>query len=219
MNFFYPSFLGRNMRRFLYIQIVLVGPTNLWKPLMTRLKRAAALSLVACVALTACAGSHNRGPKRPELSPERKAELYERFVVRWDENGDGGVSCADIEIRRDALFTELDTDTDNLLASVEYRYAKFEDKSFLFHLFADVDSDASGSISRDELHSVSDSLFASLDKDGNCIVSREEAATAAQKQARDERGKDSEDRGGREGREGGRGPRGQRPVGFTNFIG
>lgn len=175
---------------------------------MLLLNKTVALTLASSLCLAACAGRDDGRPKRPELTPERKAELYERFTVRWDFNGDGLVSCADVEFQREQLFTLLDTDTDDQLASGEYRYAKFEDKSFLFHLFTDVDTDSSGSISRVELNRVQHSQFASLDKDANCLVDEEEAAIAARERAREARGEGA-NREGRNGRGGGR-PGGQR---------
>lgn len=171
------------------------------------------LTLILALSLTACAGRGDRGPERPTLSPERRAELAERFTVRWDHDRDGIVTCADVAFERASLFTLLDTDENKELASAEYRYAKFEDKSFLFHLFDDVDIDHSGSISLQELQEVSHSQFASVDKDGNCIVSEEEAVEAMREQARTRR--EGGERQGERGRgRGGRG--GQRPGGVTD---
>lgn len=167
-----------------------------------------ACSLILSLGLIACAGSNDRGSKRPELSPERKAELYERFVRRWDLNADGQVTCVDVDLQRRALFSVLDKDSDEQLTSGEYRYAKFEDKSFLFHLFSDVDVNSSGAISFEELNGVTHSQFTSLDKNGDCLVSELEAEAEARERARDGR----EGRGGRgKGGPGGRGDR--RPNG------
>ena len=173
------------------------------------------LTLILTLSLSACAG-RDRGPERPVLSPERRAELAERFTRQWDHDRDGVVTCADLAFERAVLFTLLDTDNNEELASAEYRYAKFEDKSFLFHLFDDVDTDHSGAISLQELQNVSHSQFASVDRDGNCIVSEEEAVEAAREQARTRR--EGGDRQG--GRDRGRGGRGsQRPNGATNTPG
>ena len=177
-------------------------------------KATTAFTLASALFLSACAGGSDRGPKRPELTPERKAELYERFVRRWDLNADDQVTCVDVKLQRRALFSVLDTDPDEQLTSGEYRYAKFEDKSFLFHLFSDVDTDSSGAISLNELDAVKHSQFESLDKNGDCIVSELEAEAEARERARDGReGRGGREKSGRGGR-GGRGERGgQRPNG------
>lgn len=161
--------------------------------------------------LAACAGSQKgpggRGGAPREIPSERKAELMGRFLVRWDHDRDGSVTCDDVAFERGKLFTLLDTDGDDLLVSGEYRYAQFEDKSFMFHLFTDVDADSSGTVSRDELTGVVHSQFAGLDRDGDCFVSEEEMLTAARERMRERRRQE-----GGEGRGQGRG-RGQRPPG------
>jgi len=166
------------------------------------------LALITLSLLAGCANNRDDRRKRPELSPERKAELYERFVRRWDLNADGQVTCVDVNLQRRALFSVLDKNADEKLTSGEYRYAKFEDKSFLFHLFTDVDTNTDGTISLMELDGVTHSQFTSLDKNGDCIVSELEAEAEARERARDGR----EASGGRgKGGRGGRG--GQRPNG------
>lgn len=166
----------------------------------------------------ACAGPGGKGPgrggpgqrpeHRPEMTPERKAEMFERFTMRWDHDGDGSVTCADVAFERAQLFARLDADKNDGLASGEYRFAKFEDKSFMFHLFSDVDADRSGEISLDELKSATHSRFNSIDRDGNCIVTPEETAAQAGKRLRGPRPK-----GGEKPGPGGR--RGRGPGGLT----
>lgn len=166
------------------------------------------LALITVSLLAGCAGNRDDRRKRPELSPERKAELYVRFVRRWDLNADGQVTCVDVNLQRRALFSVLDKNSDELLTSDEYRFAKFEDKSFLFHLFTDVDTNGDGAVSLRELDSVTHSQFTSLDKNGDCIVSELEAEAEARERARDGReGRGGKDKGRREGRGG------QRPNG------
>lgn len=135
-----------------------------------------------------------------------------RFMDHWDQNGDGQVTCADVNLQRARLFAQLDVDENEELASGEYRYAKFEDKSFLFHLFTDVDTDKSGAVNLEELQSVIHSQFASMDRDGDCFVTNEEAAAAMRERAREVRS-EREGRDGR-GRSGPR-PNGRRPSGLT----
>lgn len=161
------------------------------------------LALTTACMLVGCAGNRDARREGPKLSPERKAQLYERFVRRWDLDADRQVTCADVNLQRRALFTVLDTDSNELLTSGEYRYVKFEDKSFLFHLFPDVDTDSSGSISFTELNGVKHSRFASLDKNGDCIISEIEAEAEARERAHDGRARPEDGkRGGHRGRGG-----------------
>lgn len=152
--------------------------------------------------LAGCANNRGERRERPELSPERKAEMYERFVRRWDLNADNQVTCLDVTLQRRALFSVLDKNYDEQLAPNEYRFAKFEDKSFLFYLFTEVDKDTSGAVSLRELDSVTHSEFASLDKDGDCVISELEAEVDSRNRARDRRdGPNGRERGGRGDRE------------------
>ncbi len=163
------------------------------------------LALISVCLLAGCANNRDDRREGPKLSPERKAQLYDRFVRRWDLNADSQVTCEDVNLQRRALFAVLDADSDNQLTSSEYRYVKFEDKSFLFHLFSDVDRDSSGAISLSELNDVKHSQFVSLDKNNDCIISEAEAEVEARERARD--GRARPEGGGR----GGRG--GKRPTG------
>ena len=171
-------------------------------------------ALILTLTLAACAGRGDREPERRPLSPEQRTEMIERFTARWDHDGSGAVTCADVAFERASLFTLLDADENEELASAEYRYAKFEDKSFLFHLFDDVDADHSGAISLQELQDVKHSQFASVDRDGNCIVSEEEAVEAMREQIRERRRGEGRGEQGERGR--GRGRGGQRPGGVTD---
>ncbi len=171
---------------------------------MTTKNTAVVLALTAACLLAGCAGNRSDRRERPEPSPERKAEIYQRFLTLQDTNGDGEVTCADIQRERVLLFGLLDADDSKSLIRSEYRYAKFEDKSFLFHAFPDVDTDISGGISLAELSAVSDSQFTAADKDANCIISKEEAVAAAQDHFQSKPGsKKRPDGRSREGRRGG----------------
>jgi len=177
---------------------------------MTNKKTTALLALATICLLAGCASNRGDRRERPEPSPERKTEIYQRFLTLQDINGDGEVTCADVQRERALLFGLLDVDDNKSLISSEYRYAKFEDKSFLFHAFADVDTDLSGSISLAELSAVSDSQFTAADQDANCIISKEEAVIAARDHFQGKPGsKKRPDGRSREGRRGGgRGPGG-----------
>lgn len=139
------------------------------------------LILGASLTLGACANKGPRGPERnrPDMDPEARTErmehIYKQFVSRWDYNEDGMASCDDIKTQRSRLFKQLDDDKDGTLTSGEYKYAKFEDKSFMFFDFLRVDKNASGVIELDELTEVPHSQFLHADKDGNCTISPPEA--------------------------------------------
>jgi len=185
---------------------------------MNTKKTTALLVLATAFVLAGCASNRGDRRERPEPSPERKTEIYQRFLTLQDIDGDGEVTCADIQRERALLFGLLDVDDSKSLIRSEYRYAKFEDKSFMFHAFLDVDTDISGGISLAELSAVSDSQFTAADQDANCIISKEEAVTAAQDHFQGKPGSKREPDGrSREGRRGGeRGQGGQRPNGITN---
>lgn len=186
----------------------IIGITGILGPAMKNRFFSSILALTIISVLSACASDRRDKRERPELSSERKAELYERFVRRWDLNADDQVTCVDVNLQRQALFSVLDKDSDTQLTSGEYRYAKFEDKSFLFHLFTDVDVNSSGTISFEELNGVTHSQFTSLDKNGDCLVSELEAEAEARERARDGR-----ERPGRKGKDGPGGRPAQRPNG------
>lgn len=177
-------------------------------------------AIITSLLLTACAGPGGGRPEpqeRPEPSPERRAEMTARFLAKWDKNGDDLLTCEDVALERKALFVTLDEDGSETLTSGEFRYAKFEDKSFLFHLFSEVDNDKSGDISVQEMQAVTHSQFEGIDKDGDCLVNEQEIMLAMRNQMRSERA-GREGREGREGRggRGGRGGPGQRPGGWTD---
>lgn len=129
-------------------------------------------------------------------------QIYARFVERWDYNSDGFATCDDVRIQRARLFKLLDEDKDDFLTSREYRYAKFEDKSFLFFPIDRVDSDTSTSVDVEEFVAVPHSEFLNIDQDGNCEISQREAMTAMRDMMAGER------EGGRGGKGGGRGGKG-----------
>jgi len=143
------------------------------------------------------------------MDPERLEQIYSRFVERWDYNEDGQATCEDIAVKRSRLFQRLDEDKDGALSSGEYRYAKFEDKSFLFFPYDRVDMDSSTTIDVEEFVAVSHSEFLNIDKDKDCTINRQEAMMAM----RETMGSGRE--GGRPGGrgKGGKGGRGGPPPG------
>jgi len=170
---------------------------------MTNKKTTALLALATACLLAGCASNRGDRRERPEPSPERKTEIYQRFLTLQDTDGDGSVTCADVQRERVLLFSLIDSDDSKNLIRSEYRYAKFEDKSFLFHTFTDVDTDTSGGISLAELSAVSDSQFTAADQDADCVVSKEEAVIAAQDQFQSKPGSNKQPDG--RSRQGGRG--------------
>lgn len=143
-------------------------------------------ALIIAVTLTACA-SRRKAPERPPLKPEQKQTLYNRLVTRWDFDKDGAVTCNDITVQRRSLFIELDTDNNDLLSVSEYRFARFEDKSYLFYTYQEVDIDKAPGLSFTEFNAVSHSQFVGFDRDKNCTVSIDEASDALRSQL-EERG-------------------------------
>ncbi len=110
-----------------------------------------------------------------QIPPERAAQIYDRVTKEWDENRDGTATCADIAIRRRALFNIVDADKNGNLWPGEYRLAKFEDKSFLFFEFPVADTNDSSRIELTEFLAVPHSKFQGIDANSDCIISKEEA--------------------------------------------
>lgn len=151
------------------------------------------IALALCI--TACAS--NRRPERPELSPERKQGLYERILNKWDINRDQAVTCDDVIAVRKALFSTLDTDNNEVLSPREYRFAQFEDKSFLFYSFDKVNTTDDTDINFTEFSNVPHSEFAGIDRNKDCTVTVDEAAEALRDEFRERRGR-GDRRNGRE---------------------
>ncbi len=112
------------------------------------------------------------------MDPGRMEQMVSRYIERWDYNNDGAATCDDINVSRSRLFRLLDEDKDGLLASGEYRHAKFEDKSFLFFDFIRVDANGDSRVSVEELVAVPNSQFLAADKDHDCRISPQEAVGA-----------------------------------------
>lgn len=129
----------------------------------------------AAIMLTACS-SKKLGPLEKPMTPEMIANFYDRTLVQWDHNQDNTLTCDDVKTARTGLFQELDTNGNKSLGQTEYRRAQFEDKSFMFFRFDQLDSNADGIVSIAEFNSVSDSNFRAMDKNEDCNVSALEAA-------------------------------------------
>jgi len=134
------------------------------------------LLLSAAVMLLAACSSKKLGPLEKPMTPEMIANFYDRTLVRWDHNQDGDLTCADIATARIELFNDLDKNSNKLLDPNEYRRAQFEDKSFMFFRFDQLDSNEDRKLSASEFGSVSDSNFRAMDKNEDCTVSPQEAA-------------------------------------------
>lgn len=117
------------------------------------------------------------------------------FVQNWDLDGDGGVTLAEAETRRDDLFTAFDADEDGFLSAEEYtafdemRAADQEamraemaaggwgqgkgrgmgfgkaEEGGMMRGFNDTDGD--GRVSRDEFTGRTADWFAVMDRDGD----------------------------------------------------
>jgi len=165
------------------------------------------LSVTITIALCMTACASNRRPERPEVSPERKQSLYSRMIDKWDINRDGIVTCDDVAAVRRALFSTLDTDDNEVLSPKEYRFAQFEDKSFLFYPYEKANTRNTNDIDFAEFSAVPHTEFAGIDRNKDCTVSVDEAAYALRDEFRERRGRD----GRREGRRGEREQGGNRP--------
>lgn len=168
------------------------------------------LLMFSALSISACAShgpDRHKGP-RMEMDPAkmeaRREEMQTRFLAKWDYDEDGLVTCDDIALKRSRLFRQLDSDNDGFLTSGEYRYAKFEDKTFLFYDFLTTNKNGDGGVDVDEFVAVPHSAFQRMDADSDCIVSPHEMMAAMHETKmgdpdRDRRG-GKEGRGGRKGR-------------------
>jgi len=168
------------------------------------------LVLIGCAAalVSACASNEKHDhPEQHQMDPQRMEHIYLQFVERWDYNEDGQATCDDVAVKRSRLFKRLDEDKSGDLTSGEFRYAKFEDKSFMFFPLDRVDTNASATIDVDEFVAVSNSSFLHADKDKNCVISEQEAMIAVRElRGGGESGDHS--KGGRGGSGGGRSGKG-----------
>ena len=132
---------------------------------------------LATVGLNAC--SRKNEEILPVLNPKQENAAYVRFLKNYDIDRDGEITCADGALKRSKTFAELDKDSNGELDAGEYRFAKFQDRAFLYIELSDVDTDQSLTISEPEFTGVPNSEYLALDGDGNCSVSREEIIAAA----------------------------------------
>lgn len=131
---------------------------------------------LACILLGACSTKKEDPIKK--IPPARAEQIYNRVIRQWDENKDGAATCADVAVRREALFKIVDADKSGDLWPGEYRLAKFEDRSFHFFEFPKADVDESGRIELREFLAIPPSRFQGFDSNSDCIISKEEALRA-----------------------------------------
>ena len=157
--------------------------------------------LICTTALvSACASNKRQGQPRRHMDPVRMERVYIQFVERWDFNEDGVATCDDIGVQRSRLFNQLDGDKNGELTRSEYRYAKFEDKSFLFFPIDRVDTNASATVNVDEFVAVFHSEFLNIDQDHDCQISQREAVVAMRAIQGGETGDKKRKKGGKHGK-------------------
>ena len=100
--------------------------------------------------------------------------MIEQLKQRLDLDGDGQITCADEELRRNRIFEETDLDDSGSLDLEEFREAPFSHPAYARDHLAVYDRDQDGQVSRDEFTARGDNHFARLDLDRNCTVSEEE---------------------------------------------
>jgi len=160
------------------------------------------LLLLCCTIILAsgCAKKNSPEQRFKEMDPAQAERVYQKVVKRWDFNKDGEATCADIDTQRASLFNRLDTDKDGTLTPGEYRYAKFEDKNFMFLDVEQLDHDATTTLNMAEFTAVSHSEFRKMDRDSDCAINKLEAAIAMQNLRRLGEGREPDGDGRRDGR-------------------
>lgn len=158
------------------------------------------LLLALAATLTACSGKDDK-PEKHHKAPNSE-NRYLEFIQRWDIDGDGLATCKDTVKKQEALFQQLDADTNQEVTRREFGEIMFLDKSYRFIPFEQIDKNADGMISTAEFAGTPNHIFTRFDKDGNCNVSREEFATAAREIASQKRGGKGKGRGSKGGGKG-----------------
>ncbi|ADZ71423.1 EF-hand domain-containing protein [Polymorphum gilvum] len=151
------------------------------KPLKT-IAMAALAASVAGIALTAQAderggwgggpGWHGFGAHHMVMGKMQRRGA-ERLFERFDVNGDGVVTQAEVDERVAARFAEADADSSGGVSLDEFKdhwIAQSRDR--MVRGFQRLDRDGDGKVSRAEFDRISDRLFSRLDRDGNGELER-----------------------------------------------
>ncbi|GHF23407.1 hypothetical protein GCM10017044_17410 [Kordiimonas sediminis] len=142
------------------------------------------MSTTALLLLITASGCASRQEGPPPLTPEQITQAHDRFLVRWDKNGDGVASCDDIRLIRSVIFNNVDLDQTRTLSETEFRRVVFEDKSYQLLILPDLDKNEDGSLSFEEFNAHPHYQFNYHDNNGDCIVDPEEAGEALRGQRR-----------------------------------
>ncbi len=132
-------------------------------------------AVLAGVALTGTAAiARDHGPRDPQA-------MFERF----DTDGDGLVTRAEIEATRDARFEDLDADGDGSVTEEEFTASAVERaRARAAEAFARLDVDGDGVLSEDTLAARGGSskrlerMFSRIDANGDDAISPEEVEAA-----------------------------------------
>lgn len=97
------------------------------------------------------------------------------LVERFDTNGDGSISQAEIAAVKQAKIAEFDTNGDGSLSLAEYEALWLDrNRERLVDSFQRTDADGNAIITLDEFGFPTDRLFARLDRDGDGVIGEDE---------------------------------------------
>lgn len=131
-----------------------------------------ALAIVAGATAWATAGS-DHGHRGWHGKGHHKSMIMEHVVQRFDADGDGALSRAEIDAGRSQLFASADVDGDGLVSLDEFRPVWTDVmEPGIVRSFQRLDADGDASLTADEVERPVDWLFSRMDRNDDGVIDR-----------------------------------------------